>query len=275
MRFACRLLVVSLVLAVAPSSAAEKEPPIKALMITGGCCHDYEKQKTILSEGISARANVEWTIVHEGGKSLDHKVSIFEKEDWAKPYDVVVHNQCFANQKDLEHIHRITEAHKAGVPAVVIHCAMHCYRGKTDQWFKLVGVRSHNHGRQAPITVETVERGHPVMKGFPANWKTPQGELYNIAEIYETTTPLAKGYSTDPAKTNACIWTGQFGKTRVFGTTIGHHNVTMEQDEYLGLVSRGLLWSVGKLADDGQPYPGYEGTGVTAKPKGPEPTPAE
>ena len=35
-------------------------------MVTGGCCHDYEAQKKILSEGISARANVEWTIVHEG-----------------------------------------------------------------------------------------------------------------------------------------------------------------------------------------------------------------
>src|SRR6266545_7963726 len=49
--------------------------PLHALLITGGCCHDYEAQKKILSEGISARANVTWTIVHEGGDTKEHQVS--------------------------------------------------------------------------------------------------------------------------------------------------------------------------------------------------------
>ena len=28
-----------------------KKKPLKAFMITGGCCHDYPKQKNIISEG--------------------------------------------------------------------------------------------------------------------------------------------------------------------------------------------------------------------------------
>jgi hypothetical protein len=32
--------------------------PIKALLIAGGCCHDYEAQHKILSEGIQSRANI-------------------------------------------------------------------------------------------------------------------------------------------------------------------------------------------------------------------------
>src|SRR5213594_3971200 len=53
------------------SPAAE---PLKALLITGGCCHDYAAQKKTLTEGISARANVVWTIVHEGdGDAKEHK----------------------------------------------------------------------------------------------------------------------------------------------------------------------------------------------------------
>ena len=41
----------------ADGAAADDGPkPIRALMVTGGCCHDYEAQKKILSEGISARA---------------------------------------------------------------------------------------------------------------------------------------------------------------------------------------------------------------------------
>ncbi len=57
---------LTVLLATASTTFAEK--PIKALLITGGCCHDYAKQKDILTQGISARANVEWTIIHEGGK---------------------------------------------------------------------------------------------------------------------------------------------------------------------------------------------------------------
>ena len=83
-----------------PADLSAEAKPIRALLVTGGCCHDYENQKRILTEGISARANVEWTVVHEGGTSRDHKVSVYEKADWAAGYDVVVHNECFGGVED-------------------------------------------------------------------------------------------------------------------------------------------------------------------------------
>ncbi len=261
---------------------AEKPKPLKALLITGGCCHDYTKQKVILSEGISQRANVEWTIIQEGGGGTAHNVSIHEKKDWAKAYDIVVHNECFAGTTDLDWIHNITDAHKAGVPGLVIHCAMHCYRGKTDQWFKFCGVRSHGHGPQLPIEIDLAKPQHPIVKGLPAHWTTVPTEMYAISEVYDSTTSLADGIQVDPKKKDAapqkhsCIWVGQFGKGKVFGTTLGHHNKEFEDPMYLDFVSRGLLWACGKLGDDGKPLPGYEGTGVKAAPKPaePQPTPA-
>src|SRR5205085_5846787 len=39
---------------------AEGVKPIRALLVIGGCCHDYPQQKKLLTEGISARATVEW-----------------------------------------------------------------------------------------------------------------------------------------------------------------------------------------------------------------------
>jgi hypothetical protein len=69
-----RLVLLSLVCLATATLAAEKQMPLKALMVTGGCCHDYVAQKKILSEGISARANVVWTIVHEGD-DRDHRVT--------------------------------------------------------------------------------------------------------------------------------------------------------------------------------------------------------
>ena len=64
----------------------KKTPPLRVLLVLGGCCHDYENQKMILAEGLSARANVEFTIIHEEGpegkKDKTHRISIYEKEDW-------------------------------------------------------------------------------------------------------------------------------------------------------------------------------------------------
>jgi len=50
------------------------------------------------------------------------------------------------------------------------------------------------------------------------------------------------------ATDHVTIWVNEYGpnKTRVFGTTIGHHNETMLQDEYMEMFTRGLLWAVGK-----------------------------
>src|SRR5256885_7355312 len=122
---------------------ARAAEPLHALMITGGCCHDYEAQKKILSEGISARANVTWTIVHEGtSDSRDTKFSIYEKPDWAKGFDVVVHNECSGFVTNVDWVEHIARGHFEGVPAVVSYCSIHSYRNSTTgEWGKVVGVR--------------------------------------------------------------------------------------------------------------------------------------
>ena len=244
MRKTFPLLAVSLL--ALPMGHADEAPPIKALMVTGGCCHDYDQQKLILSAGISERTAIEWTIVHEGGDSKDHKVSIYEKDDWAKGYDVVLHNECFGSVKDNEFVNRIAKAHHDGVGCVALHCSMHSYRtAQTDDWRKCLGVSSYDHQAKGAITVTTLDTQHPIMKGLPYIWTTPQGELYNIKKVWETATPLATGRGAKPGEEHVCVWVNQYGKGRTFGTTIGHHNETMLAEPYLDLVTRGLLWTVG------------------------------
>src|SRR2546423_7810170 len=97
------LVTAALCLVAAPTVTGDDATPprpLRALLITGGCCHDYAAQKLILSNGIGARARVEWTIVHEGGDTRNHKVSLYAKPDWADGYDVVVHNECFGEVAD-------------------------------------------------------------------------------------------------------------------------------------------------------------------------------
>ncbi len=262
-RFTLRAAFI-LLMAFALQSQAAK--PLHALLITGGCCHDYENQKQILTNGISARANVRWTVLHEGGDSKDHHVSIYEKPDWAKGFDVIVHNECFGMVTNKLFVERAAKAHHEGVPAVVIHCSIHSYRdADTDEWRKLLGVSSFRHQQRVAVEVKNLRPGHPVMKQFPATWKTPNGELYEIEKLWPDCIPLAQAYGVRSQKDHACIWVNTYGKARVFGTSLGHFNEEMDNEVYLDLISRGLLWSCGKLKDNGEPARGYAAQKKTAR----------
>ncbi len=228
-------------------ATAEDVKPIRALLVTGGCCHDYTNQKKIITEGISARARVVWAVVQQGGKTTNTKIPVHTNADWAKQFDVVVHNECFAGVTDPEWTKRVLKPHLEGIPAVVIHCAMHSYRDKTDEWFKFTGVTSHRHGAHYSYDVMNIAKDNPIMAGFGDKWTTPKGELYLISKIWPNTKPLAHAYSKNTKKNEVCVWTSTYGKGRVFGTTIGHHNETMSDPKYLDMITRGLLWSVGRL----------------------------
>jgi uncharacterized protein len=237
--------------------AAEDAKPIRALMVTGGCCHDYEAQKLILSEGILARANVEWKIVHEGKERTD-KVSIYAHADWAKGFDVVVHNECYGAIEDVEYVERIARPHFEGVPAVMLHCSTHSYRAaKTDEWRQAVGQTSMAHEKSRDLTIKTVAADHPVMKGFPDGWISPTDELYKNVKLWPNLVPLAKSYGVETKQDHVVIWTNTYGKGKVFGTTLGHGNVTMRDPVYLDLVARGMLWACDKLDENGKPKAGY------------------
>lgn len=240
---------------------AEEVKPLKVLMVCGGCCHDYENQKLILAEGISARANVEFTIIHEEARVKDdrtHQVSIYKKPGWAAGYDVVLHNECFGAVEDVAFVEGIAKAHFDGVPAVMLHCSTHSYRAaKTDEWRKCVGQTSMSHEKNRDLKVRNAAPEHPIMKGFPAEWLDAKDELYKNEKLWEHFTPLATAYGEDTKKDHHCVWTNQYGAARVFGTTLGHGNHTMKDPVYLDLVTRGLLWACGKLDAEGKPLPGY------------------
>ncbi|MFM8261192.1 MAG: ThuA domain-containing protein, partial [Pirellula sp.] len=141
------VLFLSLSLALAASSAE----PIKVLVITGGCCHDYDYQTKAMQLAAKKQGvEVDWTIVFEGGKGTRAMIDLYNKTDWAKGFDVVIHNECFADTDDPEYIRKITQPHREGVNAVVIHCAMHTYRSaKIDDWREFLGVTSRKHEHQS------------------------------------------------------------------------------------------------------------------------------
>lgn len=243
-----RLASTALLVLLAPAftNAQTTEPPIQALLVTGGCCHDYDRQKLILTRGISARANVRWTVVQQGGKTTNTAIPLYDDPDWAEGFDIVVHNECFADVKDLEFVDRILQPHRDGTPAILIHCAMHCYRVGDDRWFEFVGMQSPGHGAHYSYTAENLQPDHPIMADFGPMFVAPKGELYHSMKVFETATPLAQANRQPDGEPQICVWTNDYRGTRVFGTTIGHYNQTMAEPKYLDMLARGLLWAVGR-----------------------------
>ena len=246
-------LVVSISTGATPASvmaqAQKNVSPLKVLLVTGGCCHDYDTQKNTLKQGLESRAHVEVTVVHQGGSATDSQIDLYQDANWSKGFDLVIHDECFADVKDSSWIQRILDPHRAGLPAVVLHCAMHSYRDGSDDWFKFCGVTSRQHGAHYAHEVLNHSSEHPIMKGFPAGWANPAGELYWIEKLWPTATPLAVARNREKGNQEVCVWTNNYGKTRVFGTTLGHHNETVESPVYLDLLARGVVWASGKDAD--------------------------
>jgi type 1 glutamine amidotransferase len=242
--------------------AADGDAPIHALLVCGGCCHDYAQQKDILTKGISERANVVWTIAYDPDTTREHKNPVYNSADWANGFDVIVHDECSGMVKDLDVIQRILKPHRDGLPAVVLHCGMHCYRSAgwpgVTPWFEFTGLQTTGHDDQAPIAIRFVDELSPITKGLK-DWTTIHEELYNNAagKLLSTGHPLARGKQTvkdkdgkEVTSDNIVAWTNLYnGKSRVFATTIGHNNETVADPRYLDLVTRGLLWSVDKLDD--------------------------
>lgn len=233
-----------------PTVSAAEQKPLRALLITGGCCHNYPFQSQQLTNAVAKLAKVTWTAVMEGGSGTRAEISLYANPDWAKGYDVVVHNECFADTTNQTYIRKITSAHKAGVPAVVIHCAMHTYRATDiDDWREFLGVTSRRHDHQSKYPVKLVEPGHPILKGVSAKWVTGMDELYVIEKLWPNANALATSVSEQDGKAYPVAWVNQYGQARVFGTTYGHSDDAWRDADYLTLVSRGVIWAAGRLTE--------------------------
>lgn len=267
------IFVAALGILSAPLASAEKPEPIKALLIIGGCCHDYAVQKDLIKNGLEGRINITVDIDYSPDKGTKPEFETYKKENWADGYDVILHDECAAGFKDIEMAKRVAGPHMKGVPAVNLHCAMHSYRVasniKVEQepgsdgelWFKFLGLQSSGHGPKVPVEVTFEEGASPIISGFK-NYTSSNDELYNNHKVFDGVTVLAKGKQVQKngKEVEAVVaWKHEYGpnKARVVGTTLGHTNEVVGSEEYLNFVARSILWTVKKLDDEGKPAEGY------------------
>ena len=257
------------------SAHAQAPKPIRILLITGGCCHDYPKQKDILKEGLEKRLNAEVVQVHTDDKSTKPPLAIYGNPNYADGFDLVIHDECAASISDEEVSRGVLKPHMNGTPGLNLHCAMHCYRiGSANEpaefgtphglWFEYLGLQSSGHGPQEPISITHIEKDDALSKNLP-DWTTMKEELYNNVKVFDTAKPVTRGKQlvknkdgTEKEVDFVTAWTNLYkGKTRVFSNTIGHNNDTVSDDRYLNFVARGALWATDHLNKDGTAKEGY------------------
>jgi type 1 glutamine amidotransferase len=275
-------LATSLYLAQGADNQGPK--PLRILIVAGGCCHEYDKQHLALKEGIESRLNATVDVAYNPDKTTKATFEIYKSKDWAKDFDLIIHDECSADVTDPAYVGNILNAHQTGIPAVNLHCAMHSYRwgnfkepvavgADNAGWYEMIGLQSTGHGPKEPIDISFTDQDHAITKGLE-NWTTINEELYNNIQILSGK-PLAsgkqmvkakvkKGEIADPAakatEVNAVVaWTNEYGpnKTRIFSTTIGHNTETVTDERYLKLLTRAVLWTTRHLNEDGTPTAGY------------------
>lgn len=113
-----------------------------------------------------------------------------------------------------------------------------------------------SHGKEYEFLITTREPEHPIMEGLPATWLHTQDELYErMRGPFENATILATAYSDvegnappwDPAVKGMgqhvpMIMTINYGKGRVFHTTLGHFDYSMECAGFITILQRGAEW---------------------------------
>jgi uncharacterized protein len=142
------------------------------------------------------------------------------------------------------------DAVRGGKAVSVIHAANNAFPG-WDDYDRLVGIAwrsTAGHGAYHEFNVKYTVKDHPITQGLTDMQKHPD-ELYHrlTPAPNEPMTVIATAFS-DPAtrgtgKDEPMALVKSHGKARVFHTALGHDLRSMQDPQFMLLVSRGTEWA--------------------------------
>jgi type 1 glutamine amidotransferase len=121
-----------------------------------------------------------------------------------------------------------------------------------------------SHGAQHEFVLNVGNAEHPIVKGLPAKWRHAQDELYDRMRGPGIVKEVLFWAHSDPqtggsGRNELALFTVDYGKARIFHTTLGHAGVTLENNTSMQCAGfqvtllRGAEWAAtGKVT---QPVP--------------------
>ena len=108
--------------------------------------------------------------------------------------------------------------------------------------------RGGNHGPRHAFQVIIREPNHPITKGLPEKWMHATDELYDrLRGPAENLALLATAFSAPEQKGTSenepMLFTIQYGKGRIFHTTLGHDVEAMRCVGFIATYQRGTEWA--------------------------------
>jgi hypothetical protein len=232
-----------------------------------GRWHDYTAQLADFRE-ISADAGWELTVASGDKKQL---FDFLKSADFAAGQGALVYNFCLADSRDMAAMQGlINQTVESGVPALLVHCAMHSWwdsfkKGKPipgnelglarankrllkswqkqhpdtplPAWGDFTGVASTKHGPKKPIELIPAEVS-PIVLDIPAGYRTKDTELYNNHYITPDVVPLLHGVQGDDRA--IAMWLAPRGKGLIIGLTLGHNDAEWKDPMFRGLLKQAV-----------------------------------
>ncbi|MDR0337112.1 MAG: ThuA domain-containing protein [Planctomycetaceae bacterium] len=102
-----------------------------------------------------------------------------------------------------------------------------------------------SHGKQWAFLITNREPEHPIMKGLPKEFRHSNDELYDkMRGPAENVTILATAYAQDTTKRHEPMLLAiDYGKGRVFHTTLGHDTAQLKSVAFIATFLRGAEWA--------------------------------
>ncbi len=212
-------------------AAAEK---VKILLL-GGRGHDWKGFHAVISKVLQ--------------KTGDFDVTLSEKLDDLRPasikkYDLVLFYGSGGDFTDPQQERGLGEFVKGGGGLAGVH-ATDAFKS-SDVYWRLLGGRFTTHGG-GKFRLRIEDKKHPIIA--PMSDFEIQDETY--ANQYHPGFKLhSLGRIDRGQEQQSMVWVQEYGKGRVFNTTLGHGQEAFDNPQFQRLVVRGLYWAAGREPKD-------------------------
>ncbi|MCB1227311.1 MAG: ThuA domain-containing protein [Verrucomicrobiales bacterium] len=264
-----RLSFSLLALLVAVSLARSPLPPLRVLLITGQNNHKWEITTPVLKHALESSDAFTITVSTTPAKGADPATWQTWHPNFAD-YDVVVSNY----NGDLwpDSVRAAFEAYVSGGGGFVsVHAANNSF-GDWPEYNRMIGVggwggrdeksgpwlyvkdgklyrdttpgKGGAHGPQHEFAIEIQQPDHPITRGLPPRWLHTRDELYSsLRGPAENIEILATATSDLTHQHEPNLMVLQYGKGRVFHTTLGHADYSMLCRGFYETLQRGTEWA--------------------------------